>query len=360
MRHTFVEVQNFKGINNIRLDFDAHPRSHVYTLVGLNESGKTTILEAIHFFRPRVNGEKIVPQTILGYSDRDPREYIPIAKRSNFNERIVIEVGYEPDDADQAKIREYLHRELNFELTQDIENFSITQAHAFQNSQLAVVQPMPSWTLHFWGRYLPAPGARRKTKPEENLRGDDWQKAVKFIKTLLPSVLYFPNFLFEFPDKIYLERPAGDTEKDIFYRSVLQDVLDAIGGEIDLATHVTLRTKSEDEFERQALESVLHDMSNHITKTVLDNWNRIFKRPPGTKEISVQPGRDSEGIFLRLRIKDKGGVYAISERSLGFRWFFAFLLFTQYRGQRGARQSMCCSCLTSPLLTCIPQPRPSY
>jgi AAA15 family ATPase/GTPase len=50
MKHTYFEIKNFKGISNIRLDFIAQPRSSVYTLVGLNESGKTTILEALNFF----------------------------------------------------------------------------------------------------------------------------------------------------------------------------------------------------------------------------------------------------------------------------------------------------------------------
>ena len=48
MKHAYFEVENFKGIEKIRIDLDAHPRSNIYTLVGLNESGKTTILQAIN------------------------------------------------------------------------------------------------------------------------------------------------------------------------------------------------------------------------------------------------------------------------------------------------------------------------
>ncbi len=50
MKHTYFEVWNFKGIEHIKLDFSSSPNSNIYTLVGLNESGKTTILEAINFF----------------------------------------------------------------------------------------------------------------------------------------------------------------------------------------------------------------------------------------------------------------------------------------------------------------------
>lgn len=53
MRYTSFEIENFKGIRSLRLDLDSTPKSQVYTLVGLNESGKTTILEAIDYF-PKV------------------------------------------------------------------------------------------------------------------------------------------------------------------------------------------------------------------------------------------------------------------------------------------------------------------
>ena len=58
MKYTFFEIDNFKGIKHVRLDFDAHPRSNIYTLVGLNESGKTTILEAIDYLGAQSNEVK--------------------------------------------------------------------------------------------------------------------------------------------------------------------------------------------------------------------------------------------------------------------------------------------------------------
>ena len=50
MKIKFFEIKNFKGIDEVRIDFESHPQSNVYTLVGLNESGKTTFLEALNFF----------------------------------------------------------------------------------------------------------------------------------------------------------------------------------------------------------------------------------------------------------------------------------------------------------------------
>lgn len=52
MRYTHFEIENFKGIASLRLDLDSAPLSNIHTLVGLNESGKTTVLEAMDYFTP--------------------------------------------------------------------------------------------------------------------------------------------------------------------------------------------------------------------------------------------------------------------------------------------------------------------
>ena len=50
MKFKEFKITNFKGINNIVVNLDKSPSANVYTLIGLNESGKTSILEAINFF----------------------------------------------------------------------------------------------------------------------------------------------------------------------------------------------------------------------------------------------------------------------------------------------------------------------
>lgn len=58
MKYTRFSVQNFKGIKSAELRLEG-PR--IVSIVGLNESGKTTLLEAIHSFRPDKSG--IMEQT---------------------------------------------------------------------------------------------------------------------------------------------------------------------------------------------------------------------------------------------------------------------------------------------------------
>lgn len=82
-----------------------------------------------------------------------------------------------------------------------------------------------------------------------------------------------------------------------------------------------------------------------MTTAVFQNWNRIFKRPMPEKEIVVSCDKDEDTLdtfgqmqkgrwFIQLRVREANELYSISERSLGFRWFFAFLVLTHYRGFR--------------------------
>ncbi|MBD2566804.1 ATP-dependent nuclease [Anabaena lutea] len=321
MRFSYIEIKNFKGINHIRLDLNSKPRSNIYTLVGLNESGKTTILEAINFVSYKL--ENLDPLNLPGYSIKDVHNLIPIGKLANFNGNISIEAGYILDQDDQKKIRDFCSENFDFKLTREIADFYIKRSYDFYDS--TQITPKNAWNMELFGK-------KKYAKMEKKLEGQEWQKAVEYVKTLMPSVLYFPSFLFDFPDKIYLEEKDSNTKKHEFYRTILQDILDALGGQFKLEEHILKRAKSNDLYSQRSLESVLIQMGSDISSKVFSKWNTIFKRTSGNKEIVIKCDKDEAGLwFLQLRIRDSNELYTISERSLGFRWFFAFLLLTQYR-----------------------------
>jgi ABC-type Mn2+/Zn2+ transport system ATPase subunit len=362
MRYLHFDIRNFKGIEHVRLDLSKAPRSRVHTLIGLNESGKTTILEAIDRFAYR---EDLDVLSGPGYTQQDVHELIPISKRANFNGSISIIATVELDDADKRQIATILKRDHNIVLTSILPSFfDITQTHKFTSSRFESASPM-TWNIEPFGRTPTSPRSRK-------LEGDDWHKLVEVTKSFLPRLMYFRNFLFEFPDKIYLQNAPIDQQKHAFYYAVLQDVLDAIGDQTNIAQHILARAKSAKEFDKKILDSILLKMGAHITKTVFSAWDKIFKQPAGTKEIVVTLGKDTvpkklskrksavasegtaskdiipkvkesgskenaaarEAYFLQLRLKEGNIYYEISERSLGFRWFFTYLLLTQYRGFR--------------------------
>lgn len=237
MKHSYFEITNFKGIEHIRLDFEEKPSANIYTLVGLNESGKTTILEAIHFFESNVlEVESLGHQ---GYSKSNLRQLIPISKISNFNDEITIEAGYRLDGDDKLRIQEFLADRHDFEVTRQIDDeFSVSVSYKFENSIIVDDDPAAAYSLEVWGK-------TKRAKKEREVEGYAWTELVRFVKTMMPNVLFFPNFLFEFPDRIYLENPPEEAEKHEYYREVFQDVLHAIDKKASLETHIISRIKGD-------------------------------------------------------------------------------------------------------------------
>jgi energy-coupling factor transporter ATP-binding protein EcfA2 len=80
-------------------------------------------------------------------------------------------------------------------------------------------------------------------------------------------------------------------------------------------------------------------MGRVITETIFEGWDRIFGRAPAAQEIELDVESDpAGGPYLELKIKGPDGYYDLSERSLGFRWFFMFLLMTSFHGSRELQQ----------------------
>ena len=110
MRFTYFEFKNFKGITHLKIDLDSSNEAGVYALVGLNESGKTTILEAVNYFVYKI--ESLEGLELDRYKVSDIHDLIPINKRDNFNEEILISGGLKFEKSDIARISEMMKREI--------------------------------------------------------------------------------------------------------------------------------------------------------------------------------------------------------------------------------------------------------
>lgn len=78
-------------------------------------------------------------------------------------------------------------------------------------------------------------------------------------------------------------------------------------------------------------------------------WNEIFRENAKDKEIIIEfeidegkktdesgelVSTEQHDPYVKFRIKDGTRRFDVNDRSLGFRWFFAFLLFTQFRSAK--------------------------
>lgn len=94
MKYTSFYIKNYKGIKELELSLNRDPKTHITTLVGLNESGKTTILEAIsmHFNQP---------------IETEVHKLIPKSRKSQFTDTIEISATLELDENDNKLISDF-------------------------------------------------------------------------------------------------------------------------------------------------------------------------------------------------------------------------------------------------------------
>jgi hypothetical protein len=172
-------------------------------------------------------------------------------------------------------------------------------------------------------------------KSVQELNIDAWNKITSSIQSKLPQILYYENFLFDFPQRIYLSKFEGETKEILEYRNVLQDILDSFGKNLSIETHLLSRLNSNADEDKEALEAMLSDISAKLTEVIFSGWEEIFSK--SNKEVELAKGKDEQkGWYIEIKIKQGKDRFYIYERSLGFRWFFSFLLFTEFRKERKA------------------------
>ncbi len=341
MEYVGFEISNFKGIDHVRVYLNRHPTGPVVTLVGLNESGKTTVLEAISYFDTNEKHLESLYEEEFRHSDVN--DLVPLKKKANFNGSIEIAATISLDDADRADIARYAKQYLKITLNKEKigEVFTVTRKLNYEKS--IYKNTNTTWSIGLVGK-LP------KGKKEWNFYEKDpekWEKLIDYIGKKLPSILYFPTFLFEFPSQIYLHEDESETVTNAYYRSIVQDILDSLDDGLNIQEHIVERAIDGGMFKKRSLGSVLNKMGNVVSKTVFERWNEIFDRKIPRKDIQIAyeieeaspPVVPTPKVYLQFELKDGDSVYLITERSLGFRWFFCFLLFTQFRAYRKSQRN---------------------
>ena len=331
MLYKQFEFKNFKGIDDMTLALDGD----VTTLIGLNESGKTTVLQAIYCFEYGAEDLDAIDPDMASLHDHT--QWIPIAQRADYNGDIEISVQVILDGADKVELRKYMKRAHNLTLTFIPNEISITEAYHFRNSRFDSKK-------RIWGLRVEGLKDRQRISRTYPFSSNEWLDAVRYLTTRLPRIWYFPNFLFELPEKFLISDEDEDEEnpleveihdKDHFYRSVFENILRQTAPSATLETHIIDRARSTQRSEIRTLDAIRLAMSKSLTKMVFEGWNRIFGRTvPAAHEVEIGIQLPSDNrVFLDLRIKGPDGYYDLSERSLGFRWFFMFLLMTSFLGE---------------------------
>lgn len=345
-------IRNFRGIQEAELNIDLRKNSSVITLIGLNESGKTTLLEALSHFS---TGDRTIANLLAESRQKEHLiSLIPIDKRAAFtgDVQIVAHIGFAPGE--YARYVKDAEREFKTKIRAEPASPDLVVINNYSFVDSKYVDRKNLWA-GINVRY------RKKDRTVQDSRRDDvendyvWHYIVEAIEKDLYEVVYFPTFIVDMPPRIYLEEHEGETKINLYYRKVIEDVLKSIGEGLDLKTHVVDRLREAKSAakmvpswfsmfwgspDRKLIDAVLHRVQTAINKEVIGSWSKVFKGSVASRSVRIEWNVDAsknDMAYISFGIFDGQSTFSIHERSLGFRWFFSYLLFTQFRSKAGRK-----------------------
>ena len=174
MRYVFFVIKNFKGIQNLTLDFDRSPNSKVSILVGLNESGKTTIMEALSFFYENIRDfdEKHFTSTPSGITDK--HSLIPKNRKDNFSDKTIISANIELGQEQINSLKDILE-ENSFHADDIPSRMTLGFSFDFENSLYKSSKAV-------WSHKIKGKEGRKRNTTKLSMSHKAWKPSSTFIK----------------------------------------------------------------------------------------------------------------------------------------------------------------------------------
>lgn len=326
MKYLEFEIINFKGIDSIKLNIK---NNRIITLVGLNESGKTTIMEAIKAFYEITRYRNL--------TDSEKNAFRP--KGIDFTGDIVLKSIIEYETEDYSRLNEYV-KSLKLPYLVSIPKHSLEytnkfhyELHNFVKHERLVTFPVKASIKNENGKYSQV--------VLYDYDKEIWNKLLKFVtEELIPEVIYYEDFIFHIPEEISftnetLKTVSLESEKNITWQYVLDDIIKVVNNKFSSFKEIVVEIwDSDNETALNRISQVEEVLNNKITKS----WKELFQKETkqiSFKEIKISPKTDGGTFKVSFKVKtDNGKLFSINDRSKGCRWFFSFLIFTEFRKNR--------------------------
>ena len=311
------EVKNFKGIETVRVDL---ARNGLVLLLGLNESGKTTILKAIEAFS-YLNDPS---------PDFDPAFFQKIRKKSAINKDI--EASITATIKFDGKLPAIKAQKLwGKELTEgDIQamNGFIHDLNKHGIVEIKRVFPFKNGTprRYFYRIVSPHPFA---SDPLANFIAQE-------IVSICPFIIYFEDFKDQIPEKIFIRKERQDSFDPSWY-----DIIDGLFYNTDQEYSIESFRKF---FSRtNPLPDDASTVETRVNSTLNKTFTTKWKNLSGVKEIEktvLKYNHHSQTPHFTLKVVDSDGTtYSVDERSKGALWYLSFLMKTEFRSKKMRKHS---------------------
>lgn len=310
MTYTGFRLENFKGIKDVSINLI---KNDLILLLGLNESGKTTILKGIEAFDylndPVDNHKGDFFKNIRVKSNVSSND-TTIITASIFLDEKLEEVGWKmffkknKFSEDQISLCKNLISDLNRD-----KEISISRHIPFKNGN-------------------PQENFYRVNHDNEFCKKKICRVFAKELVRRLPFIIYFEDFKDRIPEKIFTS-PKNDA-----YNSDWYDIIDGLfyntGSDLSIESFKSLHSRS------NPRPTDAKTILKRVNKTLNMSFSEKWKSLSGVKDIDeTELSYNSAGAYFEISITDTDGTtYQVDERSKGALWYLSFLMKTEFRRKK--------------------------
>ncbi len=260
MYYSKIIVENFKGIKKVEIDF---VNNRIITLVGLNESGKTTILEAINLFYQLIKDKTL--------STKEINSLRP--KGIDFTGAVKIDGELMFEEKDYKQIKTYLNKSNYLAPVEIPPVFGYTYNFNFK--------------LHSYQNLSRTSNFLAKNKGKKNLLHKSnnklWLDLINYIREdIVPEILLYEDFVFDIPNDIVFK--IGDTEtsdvpsgaeeiKNFQWQQVINDIIKTVNSQFtSFQEYVVNIWEKDNDTARQRVNA----MEKLLDKKITVAWKELF------------------------------------------------------------------------------------
>lgn len=305
-----IDIKGFKGLNHVSLNFS---RNDLVLLLGLNESGKTSILKAIECFD--FNNDPEHEQLTSFFTSIRNKQDIDCSTPTTITAEIEFSKPLENrffqkalNSAKLIKSAKSIIREF-IESLNERQSIKITRVIPFTNGNSD-----PSY-YRFEDEMPFSDSKLESVLAQEIVRRS-------------PYILYFEDFQDAIPEKIFTSR------RSYGFNSVWYEIIDGIffNTNPNYSVRKYLGYYSPKNRRDDDARTVLRQVNNTLKETFTKKWRDLS----GVKEIDQTEITFQESKkYFEIKVTEKDGTtYSVHERSKGAIWYLAFLMKTEFRKKK--------------------------
>lgn len=306
-------IENYRAIKKVKISL----RDSLVPIIGINESGKTSVLQAIlafDFRKDKYNGGSHLEYQNK-YSTIDTKDSSISAKLTLTEDEVELLIANAKVQTDTDDYKELSKINSKTEL---------------------LIKRILSEDKHY--EYV-----------NTNLTEQTVAKVTNFLKQRFPYILYFDDFTDRVPESIKFNSAYIDNGKltrgrkreweeiieEIFKRSGQENINEAIK---PLQTYMSIS-------DEDRKTDILSDVQNMLNTVIISEWKNLKNKGNASladDSTDLELILENSGNNFKFKVKDKSNqnksrTFAIGSRSKGFQWFFNYMVKLKFNPDYGGQ-----------------------